>query len=736
MEEKALHRQKRKKLIRRFNHLVFILLFFVACSPKQEASQVKYLPQNKIDSLLHYYDDDQIDSIVSHYQSFVNEKYSLKNQPDSVQFRVWAAFGYALKKEGNYNEALKVYVNSLEIAGKIYGVKHWKYGAIANNIAVIYRNLEEYPKAIIYYNKDLGVNQDSLGKGQTYNNLGALYRNIQKYDSAIYCYQQASKLLPEDAQYYPQNNLGILYSYLEDWDKSREYFENAIRLGKNYFYENDQKRHLIASTYNRLAYIYLINDDYTKSLDLLAEALAINHEDVPTRLRSHIYQIECLDALGNYAQALKKTQLADKLLIQRQSSLLNEKDKLFFVSQTKAFARWGFQLARKLNDLDKAFYFAERSKGAVLQELNAKSQKREFKASNMITISNIQQKLSPKDALIEYQFNTDSLYAFVITQGQAQLLNVATAQAKEVAKEFWRSLVGGLVSEFIEASPRAFEVLFAPIEPAIQGKEKLVIIPDQSLSYIPWEAMIRKKPESKEFWKAAYFKDVAFLMRDYIISYHNSASLVFSPKPTKVYEPKIVGFAPSTFPKIEIGEFLPLEGSQFFAREIPRNWPGSIFYTGQATKSKFVNFMNSESNAKYLHIDTHGIAHPSNPDSSALAFKDSLFYLKEILNLNKNTFDLIILAACSSGEGYYIEGEGVISLARGFVGMGARNIIHSLWFASDKSTSNLFIHFYDLVRQGQGYAEALQEAKLELIKGSQGLPLFWANFVLFENFNS
>jgi len=77
-----------------------------------------------------------------------------------------------------------------------------------------------------------------------------------------------------------------------------------------------------------------------------------------------------------------------------------------------------------------------------------------------------------------------------------------------------------------------------------------------------------------------------------------------------------------------------------------------------------------------------------------------------------------------------------MSLSRGFLYAGAKNLLVSLWQADDKATSDLMLAFYEEMLKGKSKAQALREAKLRLI-GEQSSsdwdyvdPSNWASFIL------
>jgi CHAT domain-containing protein len=79
------------------------------------------------------------------------------------------------------------------------------------------------------------------------------------------------------------------------------------------------------------------------------------------------------------------------------------------------------------------------------------------------------------------------------------------------------------------------------------------------------------------------------------------------------------------------------------------------------------------------------------------------------------------------------KGEGVIGLSRALVYAGSKNVIVSFWSVADQSTESLMKIFYRqlLNKPDQNFANALRQAKLDLIRGNQyASPYYWAPFIL------
>jgi CHAT domain-containing protein len=96
----------------------------------------------------------------------------------------------------------------------------------------------------------------------------------------------------------------------------------------------------------------------------------------------------------------------------------------------------------------------------------------------------------------------------------------------------------------------------------------------------------------------------------------------------------------------------------------------------------------------------------------------------EIAKLKLNA-DFVNLSACETGLGKLYGGEGVVGLTQSFLIAGARGLSVSLWNVSDTSTAMFMVGVYQLVKQkGMSYSEAINEMKLNFIKGQVSLDTF------------
>ncbi|MCK4287845.1 MAG: CHAT domain-containing protein, partial [Bacteroidales bacterium] len=154
-----------------------------------------------------------------------------------------------------------------------------------------------------------------------------------------------------------------------------------------------------------------------------------------------------------------------------------------------------------------------------------------------------------------------------------------------------------------------------------------------------------------------------------------------------------------------------------------------------ATELNFKTFAN---NFDVLHFAMHTIIDDENPMHSKMVFtldndsvEDGCLNTYEIYNLDLNA-RLAVLSACNTGFGKLSKGEGIMSLARGFLYSGVQSIIMTLWKIEDKSGVEIMTKFYTNLKKGNSIDNALRKAKLDYLKSASQFrahPYFWAAYV-------
>jgi CHAT domain-containing protein len=115
---------------------------------------------------------------------------------------------------------------------------------------------------------------------------------------------------------------------------------------------------------------------------------------------------------------------------------------------------------------------------------------------------------------------------------------------------------------------------------------------------------------------------------------------------------------------------------------------------------------------------------------------DGYLTAAEAAGLQLDGTELVVLSACSTGQGDSKTGEGVYGLQRALTVAGARSTLLSLWKVDDAATAVFMTRFYTLLKEGKGRGEALVQVQREFrtdpaykAKGWDR-PYYWAAWQL------
>ncbi len=88
---------------------------------------------------------------------------------------------------GQYEQALPLHQQALEIRGKSLGTDHPNYASSLNNLAVLYRSMGQYEKAIAYHQQDHDISKaigDEQGVAISLHNIGEALSKLENYSEA------------------------------------------------------------------------------------------------------------------------------------------------------------------------------------------------------------------------------------------------------------------------------------------------------------------------------------------------------------------------------------------------------------------------------------------------------------------------------------------------------------------------------------------------------------------------
>ncbi|MDX9695111.1 MAG: CHAT domain-containing tetratricopeptide repeat protein, partial [Bacteroidales bacterium] len=373
-----------------------------------------------------------------------------------------------------------------------------------------------------------------------------------------------------------------------------------------------------------------------------------------------------------------------------------------------------------------------------------------------IDLKKIQKLLSRKEVLIEYSVSNNALYTFIITKSKYHLYY------QPIDSVFYRAIDSLIISiaqnnlakhnlkdyaMFKKTSFTLYNYLIKPYTEYLKQKE-LIIIPDQKLAYIPFEVLIKQDINENTL----RYNQLPYLLFDNPISYSYSAKLYSDNNHRKKRTgQKIITLAPdyksqetpnpnTLQTRQQYREKLfPLKGTKVEAIKIAQLLHGDTLLDENASE---YNFKRQVSDYDLLHLAMHTILNDKDPMFSKMAFsvsndtiEDGFLNTFEVYNLKLNC-RMAVLSSCNTGSGLLNKGEGVMSLARGFIYAGCPSIIMTLWTVEDKSGVQLMINFYKALQHGNNKAKSLQKAKIRFLEQADPLkshPYYWSGYVAIGN---
>ena len=152
----------------------------------------------------------------------------------------------------------------------------------------------------------------------------------------------------------------------------------------------------------------------------------------------------------------------------------------------------------------------------------------------------------------------------------------------------------------------------------------------------------------------------------------------------------------------------------------------------QATKQIVLQRINSVS---LIHFACHGdaergeiiLASPPLTDRKPNE-KDYLLTMGEISKVRLRA-KLVVLSCCHSAQGQ-ISSEGVVGIARAFLGSGARSVLVALWAIQDEATKQFMSCFYKHLVRGESASESLHQAMKWMRENKFSDVEQWAPFML------
>jgi len=377
-------------------------------------------------------------------------------------------------------------------------------------------------------------------------------------------------------------------------------------------------------------------------------------------------------------------------------------------------------------------------------------------------VAEVQNTLPAGTSIRSYMLGDDEIYIFDISQNTFRFdtVNFRPDFAQNFAD--FKALISDAEKQnykqaLLEKSYGLYRQLFPAHIPLPADTKRLIIIPDDSLALIPFEALLTEQPRPN-----AKLKDQELLINKYTISYAPSVSMFYKLITEKQSSATkdVIAFAPVFDYLTDASKLNPdslilspndllyrsLSSNPDYNKPLPntkkevRNIIRAVGKTSSAAYMQTAaneSFVKSDQLADYkiIHFATHANTNSENPELSRIELaadtlhgEDGFLHVAEIYGLTWDA-DLVTLSACETGTGKIISGEGVMGLSRAIFYAGSRNVIATLWQVDDTKSSELMTSFYKYYANGQSFPDALRYAKLDMLRNNEH-PFTWAGYVL------
>ena len=688
----------------------------------------------------------------------------------------YSALGARFHHLGQYHNFKKCVEKALEIRKEI-GDK-MKIAECYGHLGVVFEALGQYDKAMEYIDKSLLIRReigDRKGEATDYIYKGKVSYSVGEYADGKDFAQKALAIQKEigdrEGQCESYSSFAIFFCHQGQFAKAIQYLRESLLIAK----ETGRKEAEIFC-YLNLGNAYCNLGEYAEAKENVEKALKISKEtgDIEQQFAGHhhlgwimMFEGNTEESISNLFSSIQHCEDLRSFLGDHDPHKVSLLDKHFTSYQTlsKVFCKRG--------DYVKALYVLELGRARALTELMST----QYFAGKQITIDpqswmgieGIIKKGSNFTCLYISYFMLD-IYLWILNQKQS-------VHFRHMKKDETVSTIGsvGNLNAFLrnppvrgcqklprghcedrsmfplvacsssfqaqedrvaavrlveldeddqEQEPRPtlellYKIFIAPVADLLDEPE-ILIVPDRSLYKIPFAAL---KDENGKYLSETF--------RIRIVPSLTTLKLIQERPTTQCNDRSvlIVGDPDVSYVRPRLSQLS-------FARKEAKmiaEWLGVQPLLGcQATKQAVLEAMHS---ASLIHFAAHGDAErgeivlaPVRPVNRTLHQDDFVLTTADVSEV-KLTAKLVVLSCCHSAHGH-IRAEGVVGIARAFLGSGARSVLVALWAIEDEATEQFMGRFYEHLVRGESASESLHQAMKWMRENGFPEVREWAPFML------
>ncbi len=465
---------------------------------------------------------------------------------------------------------------------------------------------------------------------------------------------------------------------------------------------------------------------YAKSLEAASEAWAKTKDEY--WLDKAFTYMEYLKSYLLYRDMLREEEVEAGYSMSDSIRLLQgQVNQMLFTSRDQNQASpenlYNNQLINSLNKL-------QHQRGERLSAFEAKGYRTQVK------IKEIQKDLSPRQGVVNYYGGRNQLFGLYIDRDTSLFFQLRDdySALKKAVQDYRDSLEKEVkldqttFQQYLSAGRTLYQQLIQPFAHRLPEIDRLVIIPDQLLDPVPFEALLSEEVDSEAF----SFKSLPYLLHQVQIVY-TSAWKVYQANQQKIqtdFSNTSIGFW--TTPELST-----VNGLEVIEKSIQNSFGNNYEVFSQQKGGKEL-FSKHHPQFDILHLLLHASSNRLNRYDNKIRFGTDADDRVYGFELYKEKFEakLAVLASCESAAGAPQSGEGTFSLARSFIHSGIPEIVAAQFLIPQTTTGPLLSYFYQYLGTGYGTAESLHRAKIDFLKYTtkerHAYPRFWAGMVVFN----
>ncbi len=697
-------------------------------------------------------------------------------------------YGALERRRGNFESALLIQYEALEIIENEFGQDHVNYARGLNNLATVYNETDSLDRAIGFLEKSLDITKHKSDKLspevlEYYNTLANLYFKSEDFKKALELYAlvvaETKEIMGEHHPLYAPRLLSLAQTQrkLNNHDLALEYYsktmgETGYQIEKTFSFLAERERE---------AFIEKISGRFSELLDFFFEV-----QDAYPEVNRMAYDIE----LATKGMLLSSVRDVRQKVMESGDPQLIQKYETWKVMKSTLQRQHSLPLAQQkanLSQLEDEVELFER-------EISHMSGQSSTGGSLSVKWDDVKAKLESHEVAIEFSYRradkeqSGNYSALVLHANSAQPLCIPLFEESILDSLLAgdKEMDGHLISILYRGSKNVtntsansirdtalYNLIWRPLSPHIEKGCTIYYAPTGLLHKIAFNAV---KDGEGEYLSQRYalrqVSSTANIGQDVRMKIKNNTSVLlmggmeFGSHASQTYRWDSL---PGTFKEVEAIE-----------RMAKRKKVDVEVYTGSDANEAI--FKQQVSGKTIVHMATHGFYFPktnidqpyedkdafataqeivarsgrdistmhlfanSDPlyrsgvvmaganyygiDELSKAGEDNILSAAEISNMELQGTMLVVLSACETGLGDVKGTEGVYGLQRGVKMAGVQSLIYTLWKIPDDESAEFMGYFYDGIFSQLDISVAFRQALFKM--QAKYDPYYWGAFVLVD----